>query len=91
MSVAMLDITNNDTVSWLSERLDILINSLSSYDTSRDGQNSGLPDVAFFVDSGSFENLPAYFQVSALLTLFQINQYFSEYEDNIFNYSLSNF
>ena len=71
MSVAMLDITNNDTVSWLSARLDILTNSLSSYETSRDGQNSGLPDVAFFVDSGSFENLPAYFQVSALLTLFQ--------------------
>ena len=63
MSVAMLDITNNDTVAWLSERLDIITDSLETYDSSRGNQNSGLPDVAFFVDSGSFENLPAYFQV----------------------------
>ena len=94
MSVAMLDITNNDTVSWLSERLDILTNSLSSYDTSRDGQNSGLPDVAFFVDSGSFENLPAYFQVIATLmnaSLFVKLYYLSENEDNIFNNFLSIF
>ena len=63
MSVAMLDVTNKDTVAWLSERLDILTNSLSSYDTAREVQSSDLPNVAFFVDSGSFENLPAYFQV----------------------------
>ena len=63
MSVAMLDITNNDTISWLSQRLDILTSSVSSSGTSRDSQDSDLPEVAFFVDSGSFENLPAYFQV----------------------------
>ena len=64
----MLDVTNNDTVAWLSERLDILTNSLSSNDdTSRQVQISDLPNVAFFVDSGSFENLPAFFQVQWIL------------------------
>ena len=63
MSVAMLDITNNDTISWLSQRLDVLTSSVSSSSTSRGSQNSDLPEVAFFVDAGSFENLPAYFQV----------------------------
>ena len=63
MSVAMLDITNNDTVSWLSQRLDILTSSVSSSGSSRGSQAFDLPEVAFFVDSGSFENLPAYFQV----------------------------
>ena len=64
MSVAMLDITNNATVPWLRERLEKLMKSLSSNGIVIDDKNSPLPDVAFFVDSGSYENLPAYFQVN---------------------------
>ena len=63
MSVAMLDITNNETVAWMGGRLDNLIKSLPSNEMTMVNKNSQLPNVAFFVDSGSFENLPAYFQV----------------------------
>ena len=67
MSVAMLDITNNETVSWLNGKLEGLRKSLS-FDDGIDpmngkNSNSHLPNVAYVVDSGSFENLPAYFQV----------------------------
>ena len=67
MSVAMLDITNNETVAWLNGRLDGLSKSLSFDDgidpMIENNSNSHLPHLAYFVDSGSFENLPAYFQV----------------------------
>ena len=63
MSVAMLDITNKATVAWLRETLEKLMTSLSSDEIVINDKNFQLPDVAFFVDSGSFENLPTYFQV----------------------------
>ena len=67
MSVAMLDITNNETAAWLNGKLKGLSKSLSFDDgihlMNENNSNSHLPNVAYFVDSGSFENLPAYFQV----------------------------
>ena len=63
MSVAMLDITSNVTTSWLSRRLSKLIDSVSTDKEKREDNTSPLPTVAFFADSGNFENLPAYFQV----------------------------
>ena len=63
MSVAMLDITNKDTVVWLRERLETLMTFLSYDNRDKEKKSSELPGVTFFVDSGSFENLPAYFQV----------------------------
>lgn len=69
----MLDITNKSTVAWLREILEKLMKSLSSDEMTIDDKNSRLPDVAFFVDSGSFDNLPAYFQVNKYC--FIVNSY----------------
>ena len=63
MSVAMLDITNNVTTSWLSRRLSKLIESVSEDKEKREDRTPHFPKLAFFADSGNFENLPAYFQV----------------------------
>ena len=63
MSVAMLDITNNVTTSWLSRRLSELIESVSADKQKGEDKTSDFPTVAFFADSGNFENLPAYFEV----------------------------
>ena len=63
MSVAMLDITSNVTTSWLSRRLSKLIESVSTDKEKREDSTSHFPAVAFYADSGNFENLPAYFQV----------------------------
>ena len=67
MSVAMLDITNKDTTAWIKTRLNVLVKSLSSNNgmdpMSEKIQNLHLPNVAYFIDTGSFESLPSYFQV----------------------------
>ena len=70
MSVAMLDITNNVTTSWLSRRLSKLIESVSLDKEKREDSTSHFPTVAFFADSGNFENLPAYFQVHFKLLVY---------------------
>ena len=69
MSVAMLDITNNVTTSWLSRRLSELIESVSADKQKGEDKTSDFPTVAFFADSGNFENLPAYFQVYSMFYL----------------------
>ena len=77
MSVAMLDITNNVTTSWLSRRLSKLIESVSLDKEKREDRTSQLPTVVFFADSGNFENLPAYFQVHFKLLVYMYWQAFS--------------
>ena len=78
MSVAMLDITNNVTTSWLSRRLSKLIESVSLDKETREDSTSHFPTVAFFADSGNFENLPAYFQVHFKLLVYMYWQAFPQ-------------
>ena len=59
----MLDITNKETISWLRHRLEKLMNSLTENEETEYGKKLMLPDVVFFVDAGTSENLPTYFQV----------------------------
>ena len=77
MSVAMLDITNNVTTSWLSRRLSKLIESVSTDKEKREDNTSHFPTVAFFADSGNFENLPAYFQVHFKVLVYMYWYFFS--------------
>lgn len=49
-SAALLDITNEQTVSWLKGKLSALTREL------------GAKNVAFFVDSGNAFHTPTYFQ-----------------------------
>ena len=59
----MLDITNKETIFWLRHRLEKLMNSLTENEETEYGKKVMLPDVVFFVDAGTSENLPTYFQV----------------------------
>ena len=58
-SAGLLDITNNETVTWLRGRLRAVSDALGGDD-----------NVVFYVDSGNAFHTPTYFQVICILVYF---------------------